>query len=468
MRLKLATAGLAMVLATICGQAGTALAMHPDLAIPEKVSSSLKACQEIMRIARKYQVEGLFSKEFTEGHCQLSRLDVAVAVQMLTERIADKAAREGMAGIDREDLNILSDLREELRSEMLLAQARAFQSRYTELGTNLHALTRNITMSGGMTGVIQGSAGHQPKDTIDAVGRADMVFNFKVGESTSAVIDVEATGGNGINTTVESYSILNNIPMGPTDTVRFRTAWVEHSAFDDRLIFTLGKISLNDYFDNNSVANSELSQFLAGAFVNSAVLGAPLNGPGIRVSGRLSDHLTAGIGYGSGDTTASNITDHGFGIVELDYKRKLGDREGNYRFYGTLDGAKPDGAVKTVTKNALGAGLSLDQQLTDQLTLFGRFGWHDESAYQTRSAWSAGAQYTGLIPQRPNDNLGIAYGQVLINDTPAQEKLLEAYYRIQVSEQLFISPHCQYLMDPLGDSAAENVFVGSIRAQIIF
>lgn len=445
----------------------SAFALHPELVVPEKVASGQKACQEILRIGKKYQVEGLFTKEFIEGQCRLNRLDIAVAVQLLTEKMAEKAAKEGAGAIDREDLAILSDLKEELRGEMLLAQSRAFQTRYTELGTNLHAITRNITMSGGMTGVLQGSAGNKPKDFVDAVGRADLVFNFKVGESTIAVIDLEATGGSGIDAHIGNFSILNNVPLAPTDTVRFRTAWVEHSALDDRLIFTIGKIGLTDYFDNNSVANNENSQFLSGAFVNSPVLGAPSYGPGVRVNTRLSDRLTFGIGYGSGDTTAANILDHGYGIVELDYKQKLGELEGNYRFYSSLDGSLPSG-LKLTQKNAFGAGMSMDQQVTENLTLFGRFGWHDDAAYKTKSAWSAGFQYAGLIPQRKDDLLGFGYGQILVNGASAQEKLMEAYYKVKVSDQIAVSPHFQYLINPLADKVADNVVVMGLRTQIIF
>lgn len=463
------TACLTMFLLALSSLVGPAFATHPDLVVPEKVSSGHTVCVVIMGLGKKYQVEGLFPKEFVLGQSQATRLDVAVAVQLLTEKMAEKAAKEGAGAIDKDDLAILSDLREELRGEMLLAQSRAFQSRYAEPVSNLYALTKNITISGGMTGVLQSTIGNNPRNHADAVGRADLIFNFKVGESTIAVIDVEATGGDGINAHIGSYSVLNNIPMAPSDTVRFRSAWVEHTAFNDRLVVTLGKIGLTDYFDNNSVANNETAQFLAGAFVNSAVLGAPSYGPGMRVTARLGDQFSFGLGYGSGDTTGSNIIDHGFGIAELGYKLKMGELEGNYRFYGSLDGSLPvvDG-IKIVKDNTWGTGLSIDQQLTGELTLFGRFGWHDKDAYVTRSAWSAGFQYTGPIPQRKDDLAGFAYGQILINNATAQEKLFEAYYKVKVSDQLAMSPHFQYLMNPLADKSVDNVFVASLRAQLIF
>ena len=67
-----------MFLLVLASFAGPAFATHPDLVVPEKVSSTHTACVVIMGIGKKYQVEGLFSKEFVEGQRQLARLDVAV------------------------------------------------------------------------------------------------------------------------------------------------------------------------------------------------------------------------------------------------------------------------------------------------------------------------------------------------------------------------------------------------------
>jgi high affinity Mn2+ porin len=349
----------------------------------------------------------------------------------------------------------------------LLAHTRAFQLRYDELGTHLHALTKSITVSGGMTGVLQGSLGNRPKDYNDVVGRGDVVFSFKVGDTTTAVIDMEATGGNGIDARLPNFSVLNGVAGSTDDRVRFREAWVEHSALNDRLIATIGKISLTNYFDSNAIANSENSQFLAGAFVNAAVLGAPANGPGVRVTARLTEPLSLCAGYGSGDADSADILDHGFGIAELGYKVKSGALEGNYRIYGSIDGALPDGSRKLLQKDALGFGVGIDQQLTDKLTLFGRYGQHDKEAYATSSAWSVGGQYSGLIPARKDDILGFAFGQINVIRA-AQEKLSEVYYKAKVSDQIAITPMVQYLVNPEGNTDRNNVTMLGLRTQVIF
>jgi len=216
------------------------------------------------------------------------------------------------------------------------------------------------------------------------------------------------------------------------------------------------------------VANSENSQFLAGAFVNSAVLGAPANGPGVRVTARLAEPFTLGIGYGSGDADSADILDHGFGIAELGCKHKLGELEGNCRVYGSIDGALPDGTRKLLQKDAFGFGVGIDQQLTDKLTLFGRYGQHDKSAYATSSAWSVGGQYTGLIPARKDDIIGLALGRISVAGATSQEMLSEAYYKVKVNEQITVTPLVQYLINPEGNTGREKITMLGIRTQVIF
>jgi carbohydrate-selective porin OprB len=287
---------------------------------------------------------------------------------------------------------------------------------------------------------------------------------------------VEATGGNGLDAHVPSFSGLNGVAGSTGDRVRFREAWVEHSAFDDHLVLTAGKIDLSNYFDSNAVAGDENSQFLSSAFVHSAILGFPANGPGMRVEAKLAEPLTLGLGYGSGaadgpdGADSADIFDHGFGIAQLGYKHKAGELEGNYRVYASLDGALPDLETKLVRKNALGFGLSIDQQVSEKLTLFARYGQRDKDAYTTRMAWSAGGQLAGLFEQRKNDILGFAYGQVQAAGAVAdsQERLAEAYYKFKVSDQIEVTPVVQYLMNPAGNSGADNVVALAVRTRVSF
>lgn len=444
-----------------------ALALQEEFNLPDRATSRHPACQEVMRLAKKYEVEAIFPKGFEGGEVACPRIELAVAVQLITEKMAGKVVKEGPEAVDKKDLATLSEIREELRGEMILVQTQTFRQQTEEYGTRLNALTKRLSLGGGLTGIFQGSLGNRPTNYADVVGRANLIFKFRVGDNTTAVVDLSATGGNGIDAQIPNFSELNDIAGSTNNNVIIRKAFVNHTAFDDRLIMTIGKIGLEDYFDANIVANDGHTQFLSNAFVNSAVLGQPGKGPGVRVQAKLAEPLTFSVGYGSGDADSADILNHSYVIAETDYTTKIAGLEGNYRFYANMDGALP-GGMKLVKKNAFGFGTSIDQQITDKLTFFGRYGWRDDKAYKTTSAWSTGFQYAGPVPGRKDDMLGFAYGQIQSMGTPADEKLVELSYKVKINDQIAITPLAQYLIDPEGDNSRSNVVVMGLRTRISF
>jgi hypothetical protein len=458
----------AFVLLGCVTMAYTAHAANPDYRVPEKVDHQMKPCQDLAAIAQKYKIEAVFPKEFAEGKQCFTRVELAAALQVVTEQLAERVVKEGGDSVAKADLETLADIREELRAEMLLVGTRTFQQRNELLGTLLHPLTKSISMSGQLVGVLQSTAGLRNGDHSGFSGRGDLVFNFRVGEHTTAVIDLDALTGDGIDATVASFSGLNGVAGSTGSMARFRQAWVEQTLFDERLVGTVGKIDLANYFDTNAVANDENSQFLAGAFVNAHILAVPDIGPGARVAARLGDAVQIGVAYASGDATGNEFFRNGFGIAEMGIKTKVGALEGNYRLYGAIDGALPDATVKFSRKNAFNAGISIDQQLTDRLTVFGRYGERERSVYLTSRSWSAGVQYAGLIPDRGDDVVGIAYGQIAGKGLDSQEKLVEGYYTVKVSEKFSIAPVAQCLINPQGVKSADDVVTLGLRSLVSF
>lgn len=450
-----------------------AFALHPDVKIPDKVFVDHQACRALHALSGKYKIEGIFTKEFTEGTQCLTRMELAASLHMLEEKLAEKVVKEGSDAVSREDLNSLSEIEEDLRSEMLLVRTRAFQARNEGLGTNLYPLTKNISISGALVGVFQNTVGNQQqKDGGDVTGRGDLLFNFKITDTSIAVVNLRAAGGTGIDSRVGNLAGLNGIATTDGDNVRFYKAFVEQSMFDDRIIATMGKIDMGDYFDANTVANDETSQFLAGMFTNSPTISLPVSGPGGRVHAKLGEMFTLGVGYGSSTGSGDRFTSNGYGIAEIDAKIRLAGLEGNYRIYGAIDGAKPDGSNKFQAKNAYNAGISIDQQLTDRLTLFARFGQRERNVYAASRSWSAGVQYAGLFPGRENDTIGIAYGQIAGNGDylPAQEKLMETYYSIKLHDKVSLAPVYQLVINPAGDQSGNygSVNVLGVRTQVTF
>jgi carbohydrate-selective porin OprB len=100
--------------------------------------------------------------------------------------------------------------------------------------------------------------------------------------------------------------------------------------------------------------------------------------------------------------------------------------------------------------------------------VFGRYGRRDDKVYKTKSAWSTGFQYAGLIPARKDDLLGFAYGQIQTVGTSSDEKLAEVYYKVKVNDQIAITPLVQYLINPEGSRDRDNVVVMGLRTRISF
>lgn len=465
--------GLPLLVVVLLSLAVPAFALHPETRIPDRAYAHDQSCKILLDMTAKYKIDGVFPKEFAEGKQCLSRIELAASLHLIEEKLAEKVVREGSESVSREDLDRLNDIEEDLRSEMLLVRTRAFQTRNEGLGTNLYPLTKNISISGSLVGTFQNTVGNkQQKDGGDVVGRGDLVFDFKITDTTIAVVNIRAAGGQGVDSRVGNLAGLNGLATTDGDNVRFYKAFLEQSLFDDRLIATLGKIDIADYFDTNAVANDETSQFLAGLFTNSPTLSLPSSGPGMRVHAKLGDMLTFGIGYGSSTGSGDRFTSNGYGIAGLDAKIRIGGLEGNYRLYGAIDGAKPDGGNKIQEKNAYNAGISIDQQLTDRLTLFARLGQRERNVYALSRSWSAGVQYNGLIPGRDNDAVGIAYGQISGKGDflPSQEKLMETYYNVKLHDKVSLAPVYQLLINPAGNQSGNygSVSILGIRTQIIF
>ncbi|MBU4313065.1 MAG: carbohydrate porin, partial [Candidatus Omnitrophica bacterium] len=160
---------------------------------------------------------------------------------------------------------------------------------------------------------------------------------------------------------------------------------------------------------------------------------------------------------------------------------------GNYRFYGWLndkDYIRWDDAAKTKEEN-YGFGLSFDQELTDVLAAFARYGWQnpevyaDGSDFSLEQSWSAGIQLAGSLWGRDDDVFAIAFGQVIPSDDYKKansvkadsEEHLEVYYSFKVNDHLTVSPDIQVIWDPYGGDATnggKTIFVGGVRAQVDF
>jgi carbohydrate-selective porin OprB len=343
-----------------------------------------------------------------------------------------------------------------------------------------------VSIAAGITAVGQGTTGNDDnpagEDVIDGSISADLEISALLFEYGEAFMLIEAGAGEGLqDDEIVSFWGVNDDARDSNSRLELTEAWYEHRFLDSRLTLTVGKLDLTNYFDGNEVANDETTQFLAPGFVNSIAIEFPDNSPGARITLSPLEILDFSIAWQDGDGDFEDIFEGPFVIGEAGLKPLINGLQGNYRLYGWLN-AQDHQEIKNPSNDSedgSGAGVSIDQQVTDWLTLFGRLGYQDEDIYKFDIAWSAGLSLSGNFWGRNDDVLGIAYGQALLSGdyedvlkaddvSPDDEGHFEAFYNITVNEHIAITPDIQIVINALGDSDYNTVVIGGMRGQITF
>ena len=352
-----------------------------------------------------------------------------------------------------------------------------------------------FSIGAGATFVVQGTnnangegLSKNGEDVTDASYSIDLEFEKKFDHYGMAFIHLETGGGAGVEDELQVFSNVNRDADDSDSGVSVTEAWYEHYFSALPLTLTFGKIDPTGYLDTNEYANDESAQFLGHIFRNSPVVEFPDdNAAGIRVAIEPVDFLDVELAAMDANADWEDAFDNMFLAGQLNFKPNLFEKPGNYRVYGWLndkDHIKWDDALKT-KEESYGFGLSFDQEITDVLGAFARYGWQDPEVYadglefSLEQFWSAGIQLAGSPWGRDDDIFAIAFGQVMssddykkANDLKARsEEHLEAYYNFKVNDHLTLSPDIQVIWDPYGGDATngdKTIFVGGVRTQVDF
>ena len=226
---------------------------------------------------------------------------------------------------------------------------------------------------------------------------------------------------------------------------------------------------------------------LASIFKNCPAIEFPDNTIGLR-SGMLAGEfveLNMEILDANGDF--EQIGDHPFLGIQANIKPRLMDKDGNYRFvYWRNEAAHTKWNDTAKTKEAgYGYGISIDQEVTDDIGLFLRAGWQDDkavldtTAFSLDSSYSVGVQVAGTLWSRNEDVAGIACGIINPSDEyknagglqAKTEGHFEIYYNYKINDSVSITPDFQMISSPYGKDAANGtstIMVAGMRLQMDF
>jgi len=361
----------------------------------------------------------------------------------------------------------------------------------------------HLSISGGVTTIFQGTVNNGDNchegDVQDGNYSIDLNIEANLEKWGTGFIHLEAGDGDSVTDEVPALTGINADVLGEQNDVEVAEAWWEfHPPQYEALTFTIGKLDPTVYWDANNVANDETTQFMADIFVNNVAMEWPDYTPGFRLMISPNELVDINLGLLSADSDWENLFEDVFGIMEFDIKpRFLQDLAGNYRFYVWINGidhVEWDDVKAGIThddKENYGFGFSFDQQCTEDITVFSRFGIQDSDIagvspdggelepFAMECSWSLGGQITGQRWNRPDDVFAIAVGQAILSDDfedylrdqgidPGDETHLELYYSIALNNHVAISPDFQLIDNLGGDEDADTAYIFGVRTQVNF
>ena len=368
--------------------------------------------------------------------------------------------------------------------------------------------------------------------------------------NTDIILDVESSGGRGDSEALglagfTNLDVVRNPNLGSTPYIArvqlHQTIGLSNTLVDAdrtpfslattvperRLEFHIGKMSMPDYFDINSIGTDSHLQFLNWTVDNSGSWDYAADTRGYTYGGVAEyDDKDWSARYGLAlMPTVANGIDLDWNLrrasgqnVEFELRKSLlgslvsADRKGTVRVLSFVNHAhmglyrdavkaylsgenkKPDillhekyGAVK------YGFGLNAEQELTQNLRVFTRIGWnegqHESFAYtEVDQTVEIGGDYSGRGWSRPNDKLGLAFVSNAIkrdhqnylrrgglgfllgdgNLNYAREDILEGYYNVHAWRGVYYALDTQFIEHPGYNKDRGPTLVSALRMHVDF
>ncbi len=360
-----------------------------------------------------------------------------------------------------------------------------------------------IELTGAVTTFMQGIAGREPDGLgagrgVDASFSGDLAMTVPLGAYGRALARTLVGQGRGVTGGLPPLFSSPNADLEKHgDGLSIAELWYEATfahptVIDRRFSVAVGKMDPRRFFDTNSAANNQRQQFLADTFVNNLTIdwGGDENGYGLgtrlgyRFTSIYDQSLTVGGQLGVFEVGGDPLDAFGgpFVIGELDVTRRSYGLLSNYRMYAWTNLADHvDYTHASAERGNWGVGASLDQQLSGDYTIFGRYGWQNPAVSRFDHVITAGGKIVGNRWGRGGDVLGVAAGYTHASKSYARaskpldginvsggETYIEAYYSYFLDSGFRLSPDIQYIRRPGAMSEAKDPFVFALRAQFDF
>jgi hypothetical protein len=425
-------------------------------------------------------------------------------VERLREKVA--ALESGQVSPDRSNEKLAAEVRELRRRAAALeagheATLRHEVERYLgEVAPESEAqggdALKRITIDACLTGVALATVGSDPSDTHSFHGNVELDFDFAVTENLRLFLDLTANdnnagafpasfgaiagpGGATVSGLVDGIGVDGTVSIAPGSIAAEQWGFAWTFFVRDQAIEVMGgRLDPRDYYATNAFADDARTQFLNNLFDDPAAIDWPTNATGTTIYGlrfftEFAEAYSFDIGWYN---TPGPWFDHGLLLFEFAWRGQLQERDFHLRVYAQLNTASSDPAA--------GFGISFDWYATERIGVFGRATIKDNQPVaanapnQVESDWQLGAAFFRLIPGRPDDEIGVAFGYMkgpidaIIAGAPENnEGVVEVYYKLMLEGgKLQVTFDLQFVFDagagtfPNGD----NLFLLGVRLHIPF
>lgn len=170
---------------------------------------------------------------------------------------------------------------------------------------------------------------------------------------------------------------------------------------------------------------------------------------------------------------------HYLNMTEIYKLTDFKGKEGKYLIGDWIKTGKYDSYKDKTERNNYGIYAGFEQKLINRfednsggLSMFGQFGYARNSINDVPYYGGGGFIFKGITKKRKDDSIGLAFGwhqfdrQLHKLENKTSEKVIELFYKIKLTEFLYIQPDIQYIIKPNGTD--KNALVFGIRSCIVF
>ena len=441
------------------------------------VSPNDWAYQALVSLIQRYGIVSGYPDGTFRGNRSLSRYEFAAALQRVLDQINDAFVR-------REDLVTLQRLEAEYRQP--LSQVRTRLEDLEKRTANLKANEFSPTTKLQGEAIFAFTGGRKASST--AIARTRLNFNTSFTPNSRLITQLEA-GNNGGDAIAKAHNKTTNL-LGTTglladgggleyaavgNNLQLRRLYYSFRPLTNLEVTVGAKMPPQDFIDRNRYANDEFSDFSSGFFLNNPLI-VPNQidrpgGAGAALAWNIGSGVTVRSLYIAANSDVATgegglFGDRNVGTIEVEYAPRS-------RFALRLQYTKA-----LIDRTDISAfGVNAEYAFNRTTGFFGRFGIGNYDGFNTAISqnlnlhpytWAVGVSWRDLV--LPGTLTGIAIGQPFVEADlgDATQTNFEAFYKLQLSDRLSVSPSLQLVNNVNNDSANGLTWQATLRTSFAF